>query len=56
MAKNHQGCPEVAKIGGGTIFWKFFEKIIMKNCWKNYGNFRKILENYPNFSKIFGNF
>jgi hypothetical protein len=22
-----QGCPEVAKIGGGTIFWKFFENI-----------------------------
>ncbi len=26
----------------------------MKNCWKNYGNFQKILGNYRNFSKSVG--
>jgi hypothetical protein len=35
-----QGCPEVENIGGGTIFWKFFENI-----------YEKLLEKLCKFSK-----
>jgi hypothetical protein len=50
-----QGCPEVAKIGGGRFFGNFL-KTFMKNCWKNYENFRKILGKLSRFSKNSWNF
>jgi hypothetical protein len=37
---------------GGRFFGNFL-KTFMKNCWKNYGNFQKILEKLFKFSKIF---
>jgi hypothetical protein len=50
MTHNKQGCPEVAKMGGGRFFGNFL-KTFMKICWKNYQNFRKILENFWKFWK-----
>ncbi len=49
----------MAKIGGVTIFWTFFENIyekLLEKLLKNSLNFWKILENYRDFRKILENF